>query len=109
MRSVSDIRQLLNELDTQPATDLEDQDLDFKDWSRRSTAKINSRVKSGSATHAGSSPALVMLSATAALTGRQPRRVCSVCSGNGSCEISQGLPMLRCEPLRILGEARSSV
>jgi ATP-dependent DNA helicase RecG len=39
MRSVSDIRQVLNELDTQPATDLEDQDLDFKDWSRRSTAK----------------------------------------------------------------------
>jgi ATP-dependent DNA helicase RecG len=39
MRSVSDIRRLLNELDTQPATDLEDQDLDFKDWSRRSTAK----------------------------------------------------------------------
>jgi ATP-dependent DNA helicase RecG len=38
MRSVSEIRQLLNELDTQPATDLEDQDLDFKDWSRRSTA-----------------------------------------------------------------------
>jgi ATP-dependent DNA helicase RecG len=38
MRSASDIRQLLNELDTQPATDLEDQDLDFKDWSRRSTA-----------------------------------------------------------------------
>ena len=38
MRSVSDIRQLLNELDRQPATDLEDQDLHFKDWSCRSTA-----------------------------------------------------------------------
>ncbi len=38
MRSINEIRQLLNTLDTQPATDLEDQDLDFKEWSRRSTA-----------------------------------------------------------------------
>lgn len=38
MRSLSDIRRLLDELDQHPADDLEGQDLDFKEWSRRSMA-----------------------------------------------------------------------
>ena len=32
MRSVTEIRQLLDELDSRPADTLEDQDLDFKRW-----------------------------------------------------------------------------
>jgi ATP-dependent DNA helicase RecG len=38
MRNVAEIRQLLDELNHQPAGELEDQDLDFKEWNRRSTA-----------------------------------------------------------------------
>jgi hypothetical protein len=72
MRSVSDIRQLLNELDTQPATDLEDQDLDFKDWSRRSAAKNISRVRSKSATQAGSSGASRQIISSITSLSREP-------------------------------------
>ena len=36
MRSLADIRQLLSELDAKPADELEDQDLDFKEWKGRS-------------------------------------------------------------------------
>jgi ATP-dependent DNA helicase RecG len=36
MRSLPDIRMLLSELDTKPADELEDQDLDFKEWKNRS-------------------------------------------------------------------------
>ena len=36
MRDLSEIRQLLDELDHQPANALEDQDLDFKEWNTRS-------------------------------------------------------------------------
>lgn len=36
MRSVAEIRELLHELNTEPAGDLEDQDLDFKEWNSRS-------------------------------------------------------------------------
>ena len=36
MRSLEDIRQLLAALDYQQADALEDQDLDFKEWSRSS-------------------------------------------------------------------------
>jgi ATP-dependent DNA helicase RecG len=38
MRSIAEIYELLHELETRPAADLEDQDLDFKDWNRQSTA-----------------------------------------------------------------------
>lgn len=38
MRSVNDIRSLLDELERLPADTLEDQDLDFKEWKTRSTA-----------------------------------------------------------------------
>lgn len=38
MRSVSEIRSLLEELEQQPANTLEDQDLDFKEWNTRSMA-----------------------------------------------------------------------
>src|SRR5947209_6091126 len=38
MRTLTEIRQLLDELDTRPADDLEDQDLDFKEWNSRSFA-----------------------------------------------------------------------
>jgi hypothetical protein len=38
MRTLVDLRVLLNELNTRPASDLEDQDLDFKEWNRRSLA-----------------------------------------------------------------------
>lgn len=38
MRTAVEIRALLNELDTRPADELEDQDLDFKEWNRRSLA-----------------------------------------------------------------------
>jgi ATP-dependent DNA helicase RecG len=36
MRSLADTRLLLNELDNKPADELEDQDLDFKEWKGRS-------------------------------------------------------------------------
>lgn len=36
MRSPSEIRALLNELEVRPADQLEDQDLDFKQWNERS-------------------------------------------------------------------------
>jgi ATP-dependent DNA helicase RecG len=36
MRTTDDIRGLLDKLDVQPADDLEDQDLDFKEWNLRS-------------------------------------------------------------------------
>jgi ATP-dependent DNA helicase RecG len=36
MRSLAEINYLLDELDTRTADDLEDQDLDFKEWNRRS-------------------------------------------------------------------------
>jgi len=36
MRNLSEIRELLDELDYQPANALEDQDLDFKEWKTRS-------------------------------------------------------------------------
>lgn len=36
MRSLADIRLLLDELDCKPADELEDQDLDFKGWKGRS-------------------------------------------------------------------------
>jgi len=36
MRTVDEIRQLLNELNSLPADDLEDQDLDFKEWNPHS-------------------------------------------------------------------------
>jgi len=32
MRNISDIKDLLTQLDTTPATDLESQDLEFKEW-----------------------------------------------------------------------------
>jgi ATP-dependent DNA helicase RecG len=38
MRSLAEIRSLLDELNTHPASELEDQDLDFKEWNRRSLA-----------------------------------------------------------------------
>lgn len=38
MRSPADVRELLNRLDSGPANDLEDQDLDFKEWNFRSRA-----------------------------------------------------------------------
>ena len=38
MRTLADLRTLLDELNTRPASDLEDQDLDFKEWNRRSLA-----------------------------------------------------------------------
>jgi len=38
VRSVSEIRSLLEELEQQPANTLEDQDLDFKEWNTRSMA-----------------------------------------------------------------------
>ncbi|MEW6171955.1 MAG: RNA-binding domain-containing protein [Bacillota bacterium] len=37
MRSVSEVRELLDELNSRPADDLEGQDLDFKEWTSRST------------------------------------------------------------------------
>ena len=36
MRNLSEIRELLDELDYKPADALEDQDLDFKQWKTRS-------------------------------------------------------------------------
>lgn len=36
MRSPSEIRQLLDEFDSRKADELEDQDLDFKEWNHRS-------------------------------------------------------------------------
>ena len=36
MRTVNDILELLDELERQPASELEDQDLDFKEWNTRS-------------------------------------------------------------------------
>jgi ATP-dependent DNA helicase RecG len=36
MRTTDEIRGLLDKLDVQPANDLEDQDLDFKEWNLRS-------------------------------------------------------------------------
>ncbi|MEW6574015.1 MAG: RNA-binding domain-containing protein [Bacillota bacterium] len=36
MRSVSEVRELLKELNNRPAEDLEDQDLEFKEWKSRS-------------------------------------------------------------------------
>lgn len=36
MRSVSEIRELLDEMNNRPAEDLEDQDLEFKEWKSRS-------------------------------------------------------------------------
>jgi len=38
MRSIKEIQDLLNELENQPAHTLEDQDLDFKEWIKRSMA-----------------------------------------------------------------------
>lgn len=38
MRTLADLRVLLDELNTRPASDLEDRDLDFKEWNRRSLA-----------------------------------------------------------------------
>ena len=38
MRSLAEIRELLDELERQPAADLEDQDLDFKEWNSHSMA-----------------------------------------------------------------------
>ena len=38
MKNLAEIRLLLDELNTQPARELEDQDLDFKEWNRRSLA-----------------------------------------------------------------------
>jgi len=38
MRNLSEIRELLDELDYQPADALEDQDLDFKQWKTRSVS-----------------------------------------------------------------------
>jgi ATP-dependent DNA helicase RecG len=38
MRNLTEIRQLLDELDNGPADELEDQDLDFKEWNSRSIA-----------------------------------------------------------------------
>ena len=36
LRSVSEIKELLKELDARPADELEGQDLDFKEWDLRS-------------------------------------------------------------------------
>ena len=44
MRSLLDIRHLLDELDQHPANALEGQGLDFKEWSRRGTAEAVSSV-----------------------------------------------------------------
>lgn len=44
MRSLLDIRRLLDELDQHPANDLESQDLDFKAWSRRGMAEAVASV-----------------------------------------------------------------
>ena len=38
MRSIAEIRSLLDCLNQQPAHELEDQDLDFKEWNPRSMA-----------------------------------------------------------------------
>lgn len=38
MRSLSETRHLLDELNARPASELEDQDLDFKEWNQRSLA-----------------------------------------------------------------------
>lgn len=38
MRILAEVRQLLDELNTRPADELEGQDLDFKEWNRRSMA-----------------------------------------------------------------------
>ena len=44
MRSTVEITQLLNELDTTVADDLEDQDLDFKEWDLKSLPDAIARV-----------------------------------------------------------------
>lgn len=44
MRDLSEIRDLLDELDHQPANELEDQDLDFKEWNSRSMSDAISLV-----------------------------------------------------------------
>lgn len=44
MHSLLDIRRLLDELDQHPANDLESQDLDFKEWSRRGMAEAVASV-----------------------------------------------------------------
>jgi ATP-dependent DNA helicase RecG len=44
MRNPSEIRELLNELEHQPADELEDQDLDFKEWNPRSMSDAVSLV-----------------------------------------------------------------
>jgi len=44
LRSISEIRELLNELDAQPAGDLEGQNLDFKEWDRQSRKSAVSMV-----------------------------------------------------------------
>jgi ATP-dependent DNA helicase RecG len=44
MHSLLDIRRLLGELDEQPTDDLEGQDLDFKEWSRRGMAEAVASV-----------------------------------------------------------------
>ena len=44
MRSATEIRELLNTLNTLPANELEDQDLDFKEWMRRGFADSVSLV-----------------------------------------------------------------
>lgn len=36
MYTISEIREVLNELEKQPADELEKQDLDFKEWNSRS-------------------------------------------------------------------------
>ena len=38
MRDIPEIQSLLDEIEKQPASDLEDQDLDFKEWNFRSMA-----------------------------------------------------------------------
>jgi len=44
MRSLTEIRQLLDELESTTASELEDQDLDFKEWSTRSMSDVVSLV-----------------------------------------------------------------
>ena len=44
MRNPNEIRQLLDELEHRPATELEDQDLDFKEWNPRSMSDAVSLV-----------------------------------------------------------------
>lgn len=83
MRSLAEINHLLDELNTRTADDLEDQDLDFKEWNRRSLNDAVALVVEKAICMANGGGGTVVFGVndkaapdvTAALTGKQRRPV----------------------------------